>query len=231
MGTKAKSTPCPWSDRLTCRAILPRAAPRGFPAHRRPCPYWPLLLSDLGPVVAMAPGTKALSEHRGQRRPQWLQASCGQCHSPWKTGQGPRRCLQRPLLTGQIQVAPLLSAVPLWLVQLLCDANRHPEVHQVVRVLANSQSIQFLPSPPPPESSTVHRDVPSRMQCKQCRRKGPATGPNLGCSGQACALYLERMTECRNGYTRNKHSLLGCPGPSWEKPVGTQSQRERGQFL
>lgn len=62
-----------------------------------------------------------------------------------------------------------------------------------MRLLAGSQSVQFMPSPPspPPQSSTVHtKDVPSRVQCKHAEGR-PSCGPKLGVWVGSCLIPWE----------------------------------------
>lgn len=52
------------------------------------------------------------------------------------------------------------------------------------------------------------------------QKEGPAAGVELGCPGEAPALYLGGMWKRRKWVTLGyQHSLHGCSGPPWEKPV------------
>lgn len=77
--------------------------------------------------------------------------------------------------------------------------DRHPKVWKVLHLLASSQSVQFMPFCLPPESSTLHiKNVPSRMQCKQCRRKVQLLG-EAGMSWEASPYTWGARGEWKSG--------------------------------
>lgn len=145
-----------------------------------------LLLSHLGPAVMTEPGQR----HFGN-------TDAHGSHSSSETNWAPaslRRTVKSPVMATAGRASPSgtldisSTDVPLapWLCSLVGRAahlrpGRRLQACRVVQLLAGSQSVQSMPFPPPPQSSTVHtKDVPSRMQCKQCRREAQLLGRSWG---------------------------------------------------
>lgn len=89
--------------------------------------------------------------------------------------------------------------------------------------MASSQSVQVMPFPLPPESSTLHiKNVPSRMQCKQCRRKIQLLGPSWDVLGRLLPYtWRERGKQgSRLPWRTRTPSSMVAPGPPWRNRWG-----------
>lgn len=122
-----------------------------------PTPYWPLLSSLIWTQLSpWSLGQRHFWKHGCQRRPPQLQTP--QAHSVstlWKTGRGPLRGASRGG-AGPSGISPVLCS-PGWC-GCQSDARQTPKVRcgRAQHLLASSQSVQFMPFPLPPESSTLH---------------------------------------------------------------------------
>lgn len=193
-GTWAESAPPTLGAHLTCRATPANSHPEWFPGPRMALPLLASsLLPAVDPAVTMEPGPKALLETKMPMEAAAAPGPGDHCHSLWKTG----RLRRSPLKATAGRAGPSGTSPPLCspgcaAANLMPD--RHPKVWKVLHLLASSQSVQFMPFCLPPESSTLHiKNVPSRMQCKQCRRKVQLLG-EAGMSWEASPYTSVAMT-------------------------------------
>lgn len=109
--------------------LLTRAVPSGFPAHRKPSPYWPpfsfLIWAQL---LLWSLGQRHFGKHRCQWRPQQLRAPWGHCHSLENRPEPQKELSEGHFWQEQVQVAPFLSSVPL----AGTAANLMPDRHSKV---------------------------------------------------------------------------------------------------
>lgn len=188
----------------------------------RPCPDRPPLSS----LIRTQLSPRSLSQrhfwkHRCQRG-RGGSRPCGTTATRPGTQAGLQRRPLRPRLAGRTHVAPLLLSVPLAVrLPIGCQTDTQRCGRYCIS-WPSAQSVQFMPFRLPPESSTLHiKNVPSRMQCKQCRRKVQPLG-EAGMSWEASPYTWG----ARGGWERG---LPGAQSPPSVAALGGWGEGEVGQ--